>query len=94
MRRILHAFVVERTDEHAAWTLTVRVRRDELDGGWIAECVDLPGCFSQGETEDEALANLSDAISEVISLRMDELLPTAPREKTDAGAELRVALGM
>ena len=46
----------------------VRLERDELDGGWIAECLELPGCMSQGETQEEALRNISDAISEVIAV--------------------------
>jgi predicted RNase H-like HicB family nuclease len=39
---------------------------DEVDGWWVAECLDLPGCVSQGRTEDEALANLGGAIAEVV----------------------------
>jgi hypothetical protein len=42
--------------------------RDELDGGWIAVSVDLPGCMSQGETEAEALENLADAVDGVLAL--------------------------
>jgi predicted RNase H-like HicB family nuclease len=94
VRRAVRAFESERTDTQAEWTFTVRVREDELDGGWVAECVDLPGCFSQGETREEALANVSEAIAEVISLRMDQQLPTAPREMEKGGGELRrVAVG-
>ena len=43
----------------------VSTKRDEIDGGWIVECVDLPGCMSQGETEEEAIENLVDAIGGV-----------------------------
>jgi predicted RNase H-like HicB family nuclease len=40
----------------------INLTRD--DGGWIvAECSELPGCISQGKTEAEALANISEAIS-------------------------------
>jgi len=31
------------------------------DGGYVAEVRDLPGCISQGETRDEALARIDDA---------------------------------
>ena len=39
----------------------VEVEVDE-DGRFITECVDLPGCVSEGATESEALENLADAI--------------------------------
>ena len=30
--------------------------------GYVAEVPDLPGCFSQGKTRDDALNNIQDAI--------------------------------
>ncbi len=33
------------------------------DGGYHASCPSLPGCHSQGDTLDEAVANLRDAIA-------------------------------
>jgi len=35
---------------------------DREDGGWIVEVPSLPGCISQGETRQEALRNIQDAI--------------------------------
>ncbi|HBV97444.1 MAG TPA: HicB family protein [Desulfotomaculum sp.] len=32
------------------------------DGYFIAECPIIPGCISQGETENEALKNIREAI--------------------------------
>ena len=32
------------------------------DGWFVSECLDLPGCISQGKTEREAIDNLHDAI--------------------------------
>ncbi len=32
------------------------------DGYWIAECPSLPGCNSQGDTEQEAIDNIREAI--------------------------------
>lgn len=32
------------------------------DGFWVAECPSLPGCNTQGETREEALENIKDAI--------------------------------
>jgi predicted RNase H-like HicB family nuclease len=74
IRRLVLRFESERGDDHATWTLTVRVQEDPLDGGWIAECPELPGCFSQGETRAEALYNLSDAVAAIVSLRMEQQL--------------------
>ena len=43
------------------YTYTVVLEREE-DGGSHAFCPALPGCHSQGDTYDEALANIQDAI--------------------------------
>lgn len=32
------------------------------DGGLVVECPVIPGCISQGDTREEALANIKDAI--------------------------------
>jgi antitoxin HicB len=36
---------------------------DHDDGGWVAEVPSLPGCISQGDTREEALDNVRDAIA-------------------------------
>jgi len=35
---------------------------DEAVGEWAVWCPELPGCTSAGATEDEALANIREAI--------------------------------
>jgi predicted RNase H-like HicB family nuclease len=75
VRRAVRAFESERTEDSATWTFRVHLERDELDGGWVAECIDLPGAVSEGETQAEALRNLTEAISEVIAVRMGERVP-------------------
>ena len=32
------------------------------DGFWVAECPSLPGCVSQGETREQAITNIREAI--------------------------------
>ncbi|WP_420629133.1 type II toxin-antitoxin system HicB family antitoxin [Candidatus Leptofilum sp.] len=32
------------------------------DGFWVAECPSLPGCISQGETREEVVQNIREAI--------------------------------
>jgi predicted RNase H-like HicB family nuclease len=39
----------------------VVLSQDE-DGMYVAECLDLPGCISQGATRREATKNIKDAI--------------------------------
>lgn len=45
----------------------VLLTRDEATGWYGAEVPDLPGCFSQGRTRDEALANVREAIALYLS---------------------------
>jgi antitoxin HicB len=33
----------------------------DIEGGFVAEIQDLPGCLSQGETLDEAIENINEA---------------------------------
>jgi len=39
----------------------ITIDQDE-DGVFVAECPTLPGCISQGNSREEALANIQDAI--------------------------------
>jgi predicted RNase H-like HicB family nuclease len=68
------------------------VREDTLDGGWVAECPELPGAFSQGETRDEALRNLSDAVAGIISLRMEQQLSDTTPDGADGAEEVKIAV--
>ncbi|HYL72572.1 MAG TPA: type II toxin-antitoxin system HicB family antitoxin, partial [Bryobacteraceae bacterium] len=46
--------------------------REEPSGGFWGEVPSLPGCYSQGETVDELLANLREAISGVLEVMREE----------------------
>ncbi|HEV3272668.1 MAG TPA: type II toxin-antitoxin system HicB family antitoxin [Candidatus Methylacidiphilales bacterium] len=48
--------------------------RDE-DGVWIAECPSIPGCVSQGQTREEAISNIREAISLCLEVRAERGLP-------------------
>ncbi|NLE73029.1 MAG: type II toxin-antitoxin system HicB family antitoxin [Actinobacteria bacterium] len=52
----------------------VTMDRDE-DGAWIAECPSIPGCVSQGDTREEALANVREAIVLCLEVRAERGLP-------------------
>ncbi len=61
-----------RISERGTWNLLINVEPDEVDGGFIAETPDVPGAMAQGETEQEAVENLGDAISAIVQAKMDE----------------------
>lgn len=44
------------------YSVTIAPLSDEDGGGFLATVPDLPGCMSDGETPEEALANVQDAI--------------------------------
>ena len=47
---------------------------DPEDGGYVADCPALPGCYSQGDTREEAISNAREVIAAYIgSLRKDGL---------------------
>jgi predicted RNase H-like HicB family nuclease len=52
-------------------------------GGYVVEVPSLPGCYSQGETVDEALANIKEAIElhiEDMREAGEEVPPDVPSE--------------
>ena len=53
---------------------TVTMDRDE-DGVWVVECPSIPGCISQGETREEALDNVKDAIAACLVVRAERGMP-------------------
>ncbi|RAM53192.1 MAG: type II toxin-antitoxin system HicB family antitoxin [Hapalosiphonaceae cyanobacterium JJU2] len=53
---------------------SVTLDRDE-DGIWIVECPSIPGCVSQGQTKQEALENIKDAISACLQVRAERGMP-------------------
>ena len=52
----------------------VTIDRDE-DGVWVVECPAIPGCVSQGETKDEALENIKEAIALCLEVRAERGMP-------------------
>ncbi len=44
-----------------------RVVIQKTDEGYSVSCPGLPGCWSQGDTETEALENIQDAIREYLA---------------------------
>ena len=50
------------------------IYQDE-DGACIAECPSIPGCVSQGRSEEEAALNLRKAIRECLYVRNEKGMP-------------------
>ena len=53
------------------------------DGFWIAECPSLQGCISQGETREQAIQNIREAIQGYVLALQEDHLPV-PSETFDA----------
>lgn len=63
------------TDDYIDLPYAITLIRDEdEDGnaGWVAELPELPGCMSQGETPEEAIANVRDAMEGWLSVALDD----------------------
>ena len=54
--------------------LLVTLDRDET-GVIVVECPSIPGCVSQGKTEEEALSNIREAISACLEARAEAGMP-------------------
>ena len=52
----------------------VTIERDE-DGIFVAECPSIPGCVSQGETREQAIVNVQDAIRQCLEVRAERGMP-------------------
>lgn len=53
---------------------TVTLDRDE-DGAWVSECPSIPGCVSQGESREDALDNIREAIALCLEVRSERGMP-------------------
>jgi predicted RNase H-like HicB family nuclease len=58
----------------------------EPDGGYSVICPAIPGCVSQGDSVDEALANIREAILLCLDVRREEGL-AGPMETPEIVAE-------
>ena len=52
------------------------------EGGFTAQCIEVPGAISQGETEGEALENIQDAIALLLDVRRGEARQRHARLRT------------
>jgi predicted RNase H-like HicB family nuclease len=61
--------------------MTYRVELLYSDDGYRVACPDLPGCFSHGETEEEALRNIKSVIFERVASAADGMMEAAPHRE-------------
>jgi predicted RNase H-like HicB family nuclease len=52
----------------------------KTEEGYSVSCPGLPGCWSQGDTEEEAMANIRDAIHEYLAAVADSVQGEDVRE--------------
>jgi predicted RNase H-like HicB family nuclease len=57
-----------------------RIVLKRTEEGYSVWCPGLPGCWSQGETEEEAIANIREAIEEYLAAVEDSLKGEDVRE--------------
>ena len=57
-----------------------KVLLQQSDEGFSVSCPGLPGCWSQGKTEEEALENIQDAIREYLEAISETLQDSDVRE--------------
>lgn len=67
---LLSRSAAEPPSEQEQERVRVELTPDDLDGGFVAECVSLPGCVSQGDTVPEALVNIADAYAAIEVARL------------------------
>jgi predicted RNase H-like HicB family nuclease len=69
--------------------LTAIIHRGEPDeGGYWATCLEVPGANGQGETRDECLSNLAEAVKLLLENEREEAFRLDPKAET---AELLLA---
>lgn len=62
-------------------TFTVTIEKDKETGYYTVQCVELPAAISQGKTEEEALANIKDAIQLVLDYLEEKAGTKKPGKK-------------
>jgi len=57
--------------DHSKYHVIINPLSPDDGGGFLATVPDLPGCMSDGETPEEALANVQDAVAAWIEAARD-----------------------
>lgn len=70
----------------ASYRLIIEPLPEDEGGGFLAIVPDLPGCMSDGATQEEAVTNVRDAIAAWIEAAQDlgHAVPSPSRRSADA----------
>jgi predicted RNase H-like HicB family nuclease len=66
------------------------ILEEQEEGGFTAQCLEIPGAISQGETKKEALDNVKEAIELVLEVLQEEAKETSKNTeliKVDVGGK-------
>jgi predicted RNase H-like HicB family nuclease len=69
----------ENSPPEMAFTLVFREVPEEKV--FVAECLEIPGCVSEGETLEEAEANIRDAVRACLSVMFEDCVRDAARHR-------------
>ena len=61
-----------------------KILLEKSEEGYSVSCPGLPGCWSQGQTEAEAMENIQDAIREYLAA-IDDLVKNADVREVEVG---------
>lgn len=53
------------------------------EGGFTAQCIELPAAISEGETKEETMKNIKEAIELVLEVRRDQGVVTGELVKVE-----------
>lgn len=54
------------------FSATIGLSADREDGGYYGAVIELPGCVSEGESEQECLENVKAAFREMVRFQLEE----------------------
>ena len=84
---------MKKLEEYMKLPYPMELTPDPDEGGYVVSFPDLPGCFTQGETLEEAMKNAEDAKREWLTAALEEkILIREPgeREKYSGQFKLRI----
>lgn len=72
------------TSGEYAVTVVFREVNEGNETYWVAECLEMPGCISQGDTQEEAHKNIQDAMRLCLSVLFEDCVKQLMCRQTTA----------